>query len=38
LVWHIRYLDEYVRSPEGWRIRERILRVDLVSDQPLRSA
>jgi uncharacterized protein (TIGR02246 family) len=37
LVWHILYLDEYVRSPEGWRIRERILRVDLVSDQPLRS-
>jgi uncharacterized protein (TIGR02246 family) len=37
LVWHILYLDEYVRGTEGWRIRERILRVDLVSDQPLRS-
>ena len=37
LVWHIRYLDDYVRGPEGWRIHERVLRVDLVSDQPLRA-
>jgi len=36
LVWHIRYLDRYARRPEGWRIHERVLRVDLVSDQPLR--
>ena len=37
LVWHIRYLDVYARGPEGWRIAERVLRVDLVSDQPLRA-
>ncbi len=37
LVWHIRYLDTYVRRPEGWRILERVLRVDVVSDQPLRA-
>jgi ketosteroid isomerase-like protein len=37
VVWHIRYLDTYVRRPEGWRIKERVLRVDLVSDQPLRA-
>ncbi len=37
MVWHIRYLDAYVRRPEGWRIHERVLRVDLISDQPLRA-
>lgn len=37
LVWHIRYLDTYARRPEGWRIHERVLRVDLASDQPLRA-
>ena len=37
LVWHIRYLDDYVRGPEGWRIRERVLRVDLDTTQPLRA-
>ncbi len=37
LVWHIRYFDDYVRGAEGWRIRERVLRVDVVSDQPLRA-
>ena len=37
LVWHIRYLDDYVRGPKGWRIQERVLRVDLVSDQALRA-
>jgi hypothetical protein len=37
LVWHIRYLDAYVRRSEGWRILERVLRVDVVSDQPLRA-
>ncbi len=37
MVWHVRYLDTYARSPEGWRIEERVLRVDLVSDQPLRA-
>jgi uncharacterized protein (TIGR02246 family) len=37
LVWHIRYLDVYARRSQGWRIQERVLRVDLVSDQPLRA-
>jgi uncharacterized protein (TIGR02246 family) len=37
LVWHIRYLDTYQRRADGWRIHERVLRVDLVSDQPLRT-
>lgn len=37
LVWHIRYLDTFARRPDGWRFLERVLRVDLVSDQPLRA-
>jgi uncharacterized protein (TIGR02246 family) len=37
MIWHIRYVDAYVRGPEGWRITERVLRVDLVTDQPLRA-
>jgi uncharacterized protein (TIGR02246 family) len=35
MIWHIRYLDTYARGAEGWRIRERVLRVDMVSNQPL---
>lgn len=35
MIWHIRYLDAYVRGPEGWRIEERVLRVDVVSNQTL---
>jgi uncharacterized protein (TIGR02246 family) len=35
MIWHIRYLDAYVRGAEGWRIHERVLRVDMVSNQPL---
>lgn len=38
LVWHIRYLDAYRRTTEGWRFHERVLRVDVISDQPLRKA
>jgi uncharacterized protein (TIGR02246 family) len=38
MIWHIRYLDAYVRSAEGWRINERILRVDMVTNQPLDGA
>jgi uncharacterized protein (TIGR02246 family) len=37
MVWHIRYVDAYVRQRDGWRISRRVLRVDLVSDQPLRA-
>jgi uncharacterized protein (TIGR02246 family) len=36
IVWHIRYHDDYVRGSEGWRIRERVLRVDLETTQTLR--
>jgi hypothetical protein len=36
MVWHIRYLDTYIRTPEGWRFDERVLRVDLETDGPLR--
>jgi ketosteroid isomerase-like protein len=35
MVWHLRYLDEYLRTTEGWRISERVLRVDVVTYQPL---
>ena len=35
MIWHIRYLDVYARRSEGWRIHERVLRVDMVSNQPL---
>lgn len=35
MIWHIRYLDAYVRSTKGWRIDERVLRVDMVSNQAL---
>jgi len=38
MIWHIRYLDSYVRSAEGWRINERVLRVDMVSNQALNGA
>jgi uncharacterized protein (TIGR02246 family) len=38
MIWHIRYLDAYVRNSEGWRINERVLRVDMVSNQPLNGA
>jgi uncharacterized protein (TIGR02246 family) len=35
MIWHIRYLDTYARGSDGWRIQERELRVDMVSNQPL---
>ena len=35
MIWHIRYLDAYARGAEGWRIDERVLHVDMVSNQPL---
>ena len=37
MIWHIRYLDDFVRGTEGWRIDERVLRVDLETTQPLRA-
>lgn len=35
MVWHLRYLDTFVRRPEGWRFQDRVLRVDVISHQPL---
>ena len=34
-VMNIRYLDRYVRLPEGWRIAERELQVEWTEDVPL---
>jgi uncharacterized protein (TIGR02246 family) len=38
MVWHIRYLDTFARSAQGWRFFERVLRVDVVSNQALNGA
>ncbi len=35
LVWHLRYADRYELSDGTWLIAERVLRVDIVVDQPL---
>jgi uncharacterized protein (TIGR02246 family) len=36
LIWHLRYLDTFVRESGRWRIGDRELRVDVVTEQPLR--
>ena len=38
LVWHLRYLDDYVETPDGWRFARREVHVDLVERRPLESA
>jgi hypothetical protein len=35
LVWHLRYLDEYVETPAGWRFGRREVHVDLVETRTL---
>jgi uncharacterized protein (TIGR02246 family) len=35
MIWHLRYLDAYARTADGWRIDQRVLRVDVVSHQLL---
>lgn len=36
LVWHLRYLDEYASTDEGWRIARRELHLDLIEVRPLK--
>ncbi len=38
LVWHLRYLDDYVRTPHGWRFARRELHIDLIETRPVRRA
>lgn len=33
LVWHVRYLDDYRRTPVGWRFRRRELHLDVVESR-----
>ena len=37
-VWHLRYLDDYVETAQGWRFALREVHVDLVETHPLRAA
>jgi hypothetical protein len=36
LVWHLRYDDEYVRMPSGWRIYGRALTINAIETRPVR--
>lgn len=36
LVWHLRYLDTYRRTPGGWRIQRRELHIDFIETRPVR--
>ena len=37
VTWHLRYADEYQRTPEaGWRIRRRELTIDAIDTRPVR--
>lgn len=36
LVWHLRYDDEYLRTPAGWRIHGRALTINAVETRTLR--
>jgi len=38
LVWHLRYLDDYVETADGWRFARREVHVDLVERRPLEAA
>jgi hypothetical protein len=37
LVWHLRYDDEYLRTPLGWRIHGRALIINAIETRPMRS-
>ena len=37
VVWHLRYDDEYLRTPAGWRIHGRALTVNAVETRPVRT-
>jgi uncharacterized protein (TIGR02246 family) len=34
-VWFIRYRDQYVRSPDGWRFARRVLELQWVEEHPV---
>ena len=36
LVWHLRYDDEYLRTPSGWRIHGRALTINAIETRPVR--
>lgn len=36
LVWHLRYDDEYLRTPSGWRIHGRALTINAIETRPIR--
>ena len=36
LVWHLRYDDEYMRTPKGWRIHGRALTINAIETRPVR--
>jgi hypothetical protein len=38
LVWHLRYLDNYRLTAEGWRIARRELHLDLIETRHLKRA
>jgi hypothetical protein len=35
LVWHLRYDDEYLRTPLGWRIHGRALTINAIETRPV---
>lgn len=37
VVWHLRYDDEYVRTPLGWRIHGRALILNAIETRPVRA-
>ncbi|MDP9166154.1 MAG: nuclear transport factor 2 family protein [Actinomycetota bacterium] len=36
VVWHLRYDDEYLRTPAGWRIHGRRLTINAIDTRPVR--
>ena len=36
VVWHLRYDDEYLRTPSGWRIHGRALTINAIETRPAR--
>jgi hypothetical protein len=38
LVWHLRYLDNYVRTADGWRFASRRITIELIDSRPVKLA
>jgi hypothetical protein len=38
LVWHLRYLDDYVETADGWRFARREVHVDVVESRAVKAA